>query len=302
LTDIYLITGFLGAGKTTLMKKLIKLFERDNTALIVNEFGQESVDGALLEKEGMVIEEIIDGSIFCVCRSDKFIETILKTRELEVDTLIIEGSGLADPFGMDEVMKIVDKLSPGSFHYTGSICVVDVNKFERIYALAPAAKQQVQGADLILLNKVDTATREQIDNLEKNIRILNDFAVIIRTSFTEIADSSHVFALQWHKSSGNGVLTRKTLGISKFVISFDYVPVQKLTAWLSKWCGKAYRVKGFCGKYYIQAVQEDLEVSEFPHENPKNCLVVIAPAGDALKNELQLSWQDCFQSELSFDN
>ena len=70
----------MGSGKTTLMKNLIAMFNNNKVAMIVNEFGQEGVDGSVLEKEGMVIEEIIDGSIFCVCRSDKFIESILKTK------------------------------------------------------------------------------------------------------------------------------------------------------------------------------------------------------------------------------
>jgi G3E family GTPase len=85
LIDIYLVTGFLGAGKTTLMQNLLKVFENDKVALIVNEFGQEGVDGAVLEKEGMVIEQIVDGSIFCVCRSDKFIDALLKTKEMRID-------------------------------------------------------------------------------------------------------------------------------------------------------------------------------------------------------------------------
>ena len=298
MTDIYLITGFLGAGKTTLMKNLLQVFNYGKTAVIVNEFGQEGVDGAVLEKEGMVIEEIVDGSIFCVCRSDKFIETILKTEELGVDYLIVESSGLADPFGMPEVMTIVNKLAPDKFHYSGSICVVDAKNFKRVYALAPAVKQQVLGADLIFINKTDTASPGKIKEAEDILRDSNVHAPIIKTSYSKIPDAEQIYALQWSQPDMKGVLLKKTLGISKFTLKFDSVPIEQLRDWLKTWSGKAYRVKGFCGRYYIQAVQDYVDLSEFHEEKKENFLVVLATNGEALKEEIRTSWNSKFTSNL----
>jgi G3E family GTPase len=294
LTDIYLITGFLGAGKTTLMKNLLQVFNCGKTAVIVNEFGQEGVDGAVLEKEGMVIEEIVDGSIFCVCRSDKFIDTILKTEKLDVDYLIVESSGLADPFGMQEVMGIVNKLSPDKFHYSGSICVVDSKNFSRVCGLAPAAKQQVLGADLIFINKTDISNPAEIKEVEDILQSLNIHAEIVKTSFSKIPDVEQIHALQWRQPDMKGVLLKKTIGISKFTLKFDSIPVSQLTDWLKEWAGKTYRVKGFCDQYYIQAVQDDVNVSEFQDEKKENFLVVLAPANDALKEEIINSWNNKF--------
>ena len=301
LTDIYLITGFLGAGKTTFMKKLLKIFSGSRTALIVNEFGREGVDGALLEKEGMLIEEIVDGSIFCVCRSDKFIDAVIKTQSLGVDNLVIESSGLADPFGMHEVMGIVDKLAPEKFHYSGSICVVDAVNFERVYRLAPAAKQQVQGADLILLNKIDLVSVQDSNAVEKTLRELNDFASVVRTSYGRILDRELIYSLRWHRSDTEGVLVKKTLGISKFTLKFDSVPVDSLTKWLKEWAVKAYRVKGFCGGYYVQAVHDNIEVSEFRRCSEDNFLVVLTGTGEVLKTEIKSSWKRHFKSASLFE-
>ena len=298
MTDIYLITGFLGAGKTTLMKNLLQVFNYGKTAVIVNEFGQEGVDGAVLEKEGMVIEEIVDGSIFCVCRSDKFIETILKTEELGVDYLIVESSGLADPFGMPEVMTIVNKLAADKFHYSGSICVVDAKNFKRVYALAPAVKQQVLGADLIFINKTDIASPEEIKEAEDILRDSNVHAPIIKTSYSKIPDAEQIYALQWRQPDMKGVLLKKTLGISKFTLKFDSVPIEQLRDWLKTWSGKAYRVKGFCGRYYIQAVQDYVDLSEFHEEKKENFLIVLATNGEALKEEIRTSWNSKFTSNL----
>ncbi len=298
MTDIYLITGFLGAGKTTLMKNLLPIFNCSKTALIVNEFGQEGVDGAVLEKEGMVIEEIVDGSIFCVCRSDKFIEAIVKTGTLDVDYLIVESSGLADPFGMQEVMDIINKLVPGKFHYSGSICVVDAKNFRRICGLAPAAKQQVLGADLIFINKTDISKPEEIKEVEKTLHDLNISAPVVKTSFAHIPDAEQIHSLQWRQPDMKGVLLKKTIGISKFTLKFDAVPVNKLNSWIKKWAEKAYRVKGFCGRYFVQAVQDDIKVSEFYNDRKENFLVVLAPANDALKKEIITSWPKLFGTEL----
>ena len=298
MTDIYLITGFLGAGKTTLMKNLIPVFKDSRTALIVNEFGQEGVDGAVLEKEGMIIEEIVDGSIFCVCRSDKFIEAIIKTGKLDVDYLIVESSGLADPFGMQEVMGIINKLSTGKFHYSGSICVVDAKNFNRICGLAPAAKQQVLGADLIFINKTDISSPEEIKEVQKTLQELNIQAPVVETSFARIPDAGQIHSLQWRQPDMKGVLLKKTVGISKFTLKFSAVPIEELSDWLKEWSGKAYRVKGFCGRYFVQSVQNDVNVSEFHEDKKENFLVVLAPAGDALKKEISASWLKRFGTKL----
>lgn len=302
MTDIYLVTGFLGAGKTTLMKNLLRVFKNSRNALIVNEFGQEGVDGAVLAREGMVLEEIVDGSIFCVCRSDKFIETILKTKELEIDCLLVESSGLADPFGMHEVMGIINKSAPGSFHYSGSVCLVDAKNFKRIYGLAPAAGQQVAGADLIFINKTDLAAPEDIRELQEIILSLNRHAPVIETSFGRIPDAEQIYSLQWHQPDRKGVLLKKTLGISKFTLQFGAVPAAQLAAWLKSWAGRTYRVKGFCEGYFLEAVRDEVSVSEFPDKREKNFLVVLAPADDSLKKEIADTWGAQFKIPLEINS
>ena len=303
MIDIYLVTGFLGAGKTTLMKNLMKVFEHDKVALIVNEFGQEGVDGAVLEKEGMVIEQIIDGSIFCVCRSDKFIDAILKTKEMGIDSLLVESSGLANPFGMHEVTGMLHKLSPDTFHYSGSICVVDAKHFSKLSDLVPVLIEQVQGADLLLINKTDLVTPEEVGRVEKAIRKLNGEVPIIKTSFGRIPDDAQIQGLKWRRGTRQGFLVKQTPGINKFVLKFDPVPIDELVIWLKEWTERVYRVKGFCWEnnkpFYIQAVHDDVSVSELDHEKQENFLIVLGPARDEIKKSIQTSWSEHFQTELT---
>ncbi len=305
MIDIYLVTGFLGAGKTTLMKNLVKVFENDKVALIVNEFGQEGVDAAVLEKEGMVIEQIVDGSIFCVCRSDKFIDAILKTREMGIDCLLVESSGLANPFGMHEVTGMLEKLSPDTFHYSGSICVIDAKHFSKLSEVVPVLIEQVQGADLLLINKTDLSTPEEVEKVEKAIRRFNDVVPIIRTSFARIPDEAQIQRLRWHRGTMKGFLVKQTPGIDKFVLKFDPIPIDQLVIWLKEWTETVYRVKGFCSEnnkqFYLQTVHDDVSVSELDHERKENFLVVLGPAGDEIKKMIQSSWSAHFQTKLRFE-
>jgi G3E family GTPase len=302
MIDIYLVTGFLGSGKTTLMKNLMNMFRNSKVAMIVNEFGQEGVDGSVLEKEGMVIEEIIDGSIFCVCRSDKFIESILKTKELDVDYLIVESSGLADPFGMPAIMGILNKLAPMNFHYSGSVCVVDANNFFKVYDMASAVKQQIQGADLLIINKTDISTPDKICKIEKKLRQLNTCANIIKTSYSRIPDCNSIHSLQWHKPDMKGIIIKKTVGVGKFILKFDPVSIDQLVDWLKEWSDNVYRVKGFCTEnnkqYYVQAVQKNISVSELKDERKENFLVVLGPASDSIKEDIRNSWDARFKTDM----
>lgn len=302
MIDIYLVSGFLGAGKTTLIKNLTKVFENEKVGLIVNEFGPKGVDGITLGDEGMVIEQIVDGSIFCVCRSDRFIDAILKTREMDVDCLLVESSGLADPFGMHEVNAMLQKLSPDTFHYSGSICVIDAKHFTRLSDIAPVLVDQVEGSDLLLINKTDLSTPEEVAGIERSIRKLNSEAPILRTSFARIPDVSLIQGLKWLKGTRKGFLVKQTPGIEKLVLSFDPVSIDKLVTWLKEWTDRVYRVKGFSAEngrqFFVQAVNEDVNVTEMPQEEKESYLVVLAPAENGIKNEIRSSWSRHFQTNL----
>jgi G3E family GTPase len=303
LIDIYLVTGFLGAGKTTLMQNLLKVFENDKVALIVNEFGQEGVDGTVLEKEGMVIEQIVDGSIFCVCRSDKFIDALLRTKEMDIDCVLVESSGLADPFGMHEVTGMLHKLSPDTFHYSGSICVIDAKHFTKLSDVVPVLIEQVQGADLLLINKIDLSTAEAMEKVERGVRKLNSRVPIIRTSFAQTPDHAQIQGLRWNRGTRQGFLVKQTPGIEKLVLKFDPVPVDQLVNWLKKWAERVYRIKGFCSEnnkpFYIQAIHADVSLSELSHKPRENFLIVLGPAGHEIRETIQSGWSEHFKTELT---
>ena len=97
MKSIYLVTGFLGAGKTTFVNGFLDEY-KGRVAVIVNEFGNEGIDGELIHKtEGTEIYEINSGSIFCSCKLMDFANALIELSKYDVDIVLVEASGLSDP-------------------------------------------------------------------------------------------------------------------------------------------------------------------------------------------------------------
>ena len=90
MTKLYLITGFLGAGKTTFLHQFVRLFPDRRTAIVVNEFGKQGVDGTLLEDLDIKMEEINNGSIFCACKIEQFEDALLRLQKENFDVIFVE--------------------------------------------------------------------------------------------------------------------------------------------------------------------------------------------------------------------
>ena len=97
MIKLILLTGFLGTGKTTLLKQLLSEFKDEKIGVIVNEFGQINIDGTLVEKEGVKMTELTNGSIFCACIKDNFVNSLIALSKEDISYFFIEASGLADP-------------------------------------------------------------------------------------------------------------------------------------------------------------------------------------------------------------
>ena len=125
--QIYLISGFLGSGKTTFLKQLLEQNSNKRVGVIVNEFGNVGIDGTVLQKDGIEMVEINNGSIFCSCLKDNFVKTLVAFLELPIDILFIEASGMADPSSMKILLEQLNPLLEKrpeitrQYKYNGSI-------------------------------------------------------------------------------------------------------------------------------------------------------------------------------------
>lgn len=121
MSRLYLITGFLGAGKTTFLKNFIRLFSGQRIQLIANEFGKEGVDGALLADLGAYLREISGGSVFCACRMDQFEKVLRDSAAEKPDVILVEASGLSDPTGVRRLFSQTDRFP--HIQYRGAVCL-----------------------------------------------------------------------------------------------------------------------------------------------------------------------------------
>jgi G3E family GTPase len=182
---ITILTGFLGAGKTTLLNHILRGDHGLRVGVIVNEFGEAGIDGALVLKADDELIELANGCICCTVRTDllEAVGRILAQRP-RVEYLLIETTGLADPAPIAQTFMshgVVDVCRLDSI-----ITVVDAYNFERNLQADPACAAQLQFGDLILLNKIDLVTPERADQVAAAIQQFNEDGRILRSQGAQV--------------------------------------------------------------------------------------------------------------------
>ena len=179
---VTVITGYLGSGKTTLLNHILTGQQGRKIAVIVNEFGEVGIDGQLIVRDDdEQLIEFNNGCLCCTVRGD-LIETITKLQERagELDAIIIETTGLADPAPVASTFFVSEEIR-ASTRLDSFVTVVDVVNLEKNLAQSVEAQEQVAFADIVLVNKVDLASEEAVARVERTVRSLNPLATIHRT-------------------------------------------------------------------------------------------------------------------------
>ena len=179
---VTVITGYLGSGKTTLLNHILTGQQGRKVAVIVNEFGEVGIDGQLIVQDSdEQLIEFNNGCLCCTVRGD-LIETITKLQERagEIDAIIIETTGLADPAPVASTFFVSEEIR-ASTRLDSFVTVVDVVNLEKNLAQSVEAQEQVAFADIVLVNKVDLATEDAVVRVERTVRSLNPLATIHRT-------------------------------------------------------------------------------------------------------------------------
>ena len=185
-TKVDIVSGFLGAGKTTFIKKLIgEAIQGEQTVLIENEFGEIGIDGGFLKDSGVEIKEMNSGCICCSLAGD--FATSLKEilTKFKPDRIIIEPSGVGK---LSDVMKAVaDVEEELEVEHNCAVTVVDVKKCKMYMKnFGEFFNNQIQFAGTIILSRADVADQKKIDEAVALIRNINPTATIITTPITEL--------------------------------------------------------------------------------------------------------------------
>ncbi len=252
MTTLYLITGFLGAGKTSFLHNFIRFFDGQSIHVIVNEFGKVGVDGMLLSSIDASLSEITGGSIFCSCRSDQFESALKDAVDGSPEMILVEASGLSDPTSIRKILwteKWNEKIN-----YGGCLCLADATTLPKVYATARVIKKQLSVADIVFLNKTDIATEEQIVASKEIINTQRPDIAVLETYFGKIPDGwNGIIALDENVEQNSIKTADINLHKASIKVSEDFSPFE-LTKFLEMFAEDTYRIKGFVklkGKLYF---------------------------------------------------
>jgi G3E family GTPase len=175
-TPITLVTGPLGSGKTTLLRHILATHQA-RIAIVMNEFGEIAIDTKVIEGKNVRIAELGGG---CVCCSllgefEAAVNEIIARVAPEI--IVVETTGLAEPEAL--VFNIQEALP--QCRLDGVISIIDADMLVRFPDLGHTTRLQIEGADILLLNKIDLIGPEQIEPLGAKLRQINATAAIVRT-------------------------------------------------------------------------------------------------------------------------
>jgi G3E family GTPase len=315
---VTIVTGFLGSGKTTLIRKLLASGDAADTAVIVNEFGEIGLDHLLLEHSSDNIVLLPNGCLCCQARNDlaRALRTLHDKRERRelppYDRVVIETSGLADPVPIMQAF-LADPLRLSRFRLAGLVAVLDARAGERQLESFETARRQIALADRVLLSKLDIAEAGAESRLSP---ILHQLGVSRSEAAAEGLKLNHQFF-----TFKSVIATSRSIpapaershradftSISRWVDG--RLSLQKLEAGIHRLIGthgeSLLRLKGIVDvtthktPIVIHAVQGSLErLRPLPatHLSPERAVVAIAPqcAREKLEHDLDTMLQDAME-------
>jgi len=186
MIPLALVTGFLGSGKTTFLRHLSHAHAGRRLAFVVNDFAAIDVDAQTLADLDGEIVSLPGGSIFCRCLATTFTKALKHLAALDppVEGVIVEASGMADPRSVAGLLREtqLDRL----FTLSTVIALADPGTFYKLLATLPAVRSQIETADVVLLNKTDLHSEEEIVRTEQALRSVRDDVAIVRCVRAEV--------------------------------------------------------------------------------------------------------------------
>jgi len=283
----YLVTGFLGSGKTTLIKQFIGRYaDSKKIAIIQNEYADVNIDSRELKQTGKSFEllEMNNGSVFCVCLLGSFVHSMVDfMHQHQPDLVILEASGLSDPI---TISQIISTSALGNLIWLAhSYTIVDALNFQKTIERVGRNTHQIRVADTVVLNKCDLAI-ESLSEIRKKLLIINPFAKVVETSYCKIELSEE---LSFHLPvSLMGTDQKENAGrpdVNSAVIkSTKVVSTESLDYFIRKYSLITYRIKGYVetmnGPVAVQTSFEHIEIKQVP-DNPFHTeMVIIGPEID----------------------
>ena len=244
---LYILTGFLGAGKTTVLQNILETLKDRKVGIIQNEFGKLGIDGDIIRRDGIEMVEINRGSIFCSCLKLSFVQALSELGKMDLEYVFVESSGLADPSNIEEILNAVKQLAGDFYELKGVICLIDGVNFPEQLKDVETVDRQLAHCHLALINKTDLIDENQLSEVINEVRKVN---LVCKLQVCQNGDigseflSENLVEKQWAKceDSLNKVDNKpKTISL-EFEGSIENTV---LTEFLKGALQDCYRIKGF---------------------------------------------------------
>lgn len=280
MIPFYLITGFLGSGKTTFLKHIINTVgDRYRIAIIQNEFAPTGIDGKLLKENSPEFQlvEINNGSVFCACQLSNFEATLLRLLEhYRSEMIFLEASGLADPINMAEILQSPSLASQMQLRHI--FCVADAPNYFKGLKLITRFQHQLMIADTVLINKSDLIAPQNMAAIESSIAGKNPFAKIVQTRFGIFDFEPDSQPVRKHASLGQASAGRPSMQLSVIRNNIRF-SMSELETLFQEIAAQSIRAKGIFHlitekTVSAQSVFETIEMKEIEVAPGPNELIV----------------------------
>ena len=306
--NLYLLTGFLGSGKTTFLKSIIEDLQDKKIGIIQNEFGKISIDGAIIRGDGLEIVEINRGSIFCSCLKIKFADAMMQISDKPIEYLFVESSGLADPSNIGEILEAVTEFKGDVYEYKGAICVIDAPNFLEQIDDLETINRQLKHCHLAVINKIDLVEDNTVLKLREKISEINNKVPVVETSFGKIDYgflNQDLLKDRWvetEDSTNSPENKPKTLSMSFQGV----IDKQGLTKFLDIISQDTYRIKGFFlledGWNQVDVVNKKIDYKKWDAMEKESQLVFISKIGPNIIKPIINTWKEVIGQEMQLKN
>ncbi len=246
---ILIISGFLGAGKTTFIKALA---ERTKKQFVVleNEYGDVDVDSTILKNDDMTIWELTEGCICCSVQADFALSILTISNTLDPDYLIVEPSGVGM---LSKIFEHMKKVEYERIELLAPITIIDIHCFDDyIETFGDFYKDQIRNAGHLLLSKGEEAPQATLDTLGDALRKLNPKANIVTTHYSQQSKEWWDALLVTAWDAEKGIYSLEDDGLDMSTVSFKDLSYDDfdrfeadMAALMRGTFGQIYRVKGF---------------------------------------------------------
>ena len=305
--ELYVLTGFLGAGKTSFLLNILDNIKDKKIGIIQNEFGKINVDGEIVRRNGIEMTEISRGSIFCSCLKLSFVQALAEMSKKDLDCVFVESSGLADPSNIEEILNAVNIMAGDSYIFKGVICLIDGVNFPNQVKDVETVDRQLAHCDLAVINKMDLLDLSELEEVKNIVRGVNPICMISTASYgkTDLSFlSEDLTSLKWaeYEDSLNTVDNKpKTISLE----TGEILSKEILTNLLKKVLPDCYRIKGFFklddGWQQVDVVEELIDY-KLTSEREISELVFLSKTGPQIIRTIDKAWKEIVDKPMKLRN